>query len=120
MICNPRAEKNFAAIEALIQKEIPRIENPLKSGAAVSDSSDDTKPKRTSRSRTRKDDQPVIAAVETDSETETSVTERSGDKPKQRRGRRSGDRRDDNNKTVGMGDHLPGFIAMSFEQRRAG
>ena len=29
MICNPKDEKNFAAIEALLQKDIPRLENPV-------------------------------------------------------------------------------------------
>ncbi len=28
--------------------------------------------------------------------------------------------RNDNNKVVGMGDHMPSFIALSFEERRAG
>ena len=28
-------------------------------------------------------------------------------------------KKDDGNKTVGMGDHLPQFIALSFDQRRA-
>ena len=32
MICAPADDKNFAAIEKLIAKEIPRIENPLKTG----------------------------------------------------------------------------------------
>jgi len=31
MLCIPRDQKNFDAIEALIKKEIPRQENPLKS-----------------------------------------------------------------------------------------
>ncbi|MFU8778836.1 MAG: DEAD/DEAH box helicase, partial [Roseovarius sp.] len=29
MICNPRDEKNLAGVEALLQKEIPRVESPV-------------------------------------------------------------------------------------------
>jgi superfamily II DNA/RNA helicase len=70
MICIPRDEKNFEDIERLLQKEIPRLENPLAKAApapkkakqdvlakdAKTDSvakSTEDKPKRT-RSRTRK------------------------------------------------------------------
>ncbi|WP_050930498.1 DEAD/DEAH box helicase [Aestuariivita boseongensis] len=115
MICNPRDEKNFDAVEALIQKEIPRIENPLKSDAVAEDDTQE-KPKRERRTRTRKEadqDKPK-AAEKAEAQPETSE-----EKPqKQRRGRR-GDRQDDN-KVVGMGDHMPGFIALSFDERRTG
>lgn len=65
MICVPRDEKNFEDVERLVQKEIPRLENPLggntpaeeKAPAAKSDNEAKTsdKPKR-SRSRSRKTD----------------------------------------------------------------
>ncbi len=38
MICEPRDEKNLDAVERLIEKEVPRVDNPLK----------DEKPKRSS------------------------------------------------------------------------
>ena len=121
MICNPRDEKNFDAIEALIQKEIPRLENPLKTAEPTSDEATEEKPKRTRRSRSRKDDdQTKTAANEPVAPAAEPAAETTEDKPKQKRGRRGGDRRDDKNKTVGMGDHMPGFIAMSFDERRAG
>ena len=43
MICAKRDEKNFDAIEKLIQKEIPRIENP---NAQIDDAKTQSKPRR--------------------------------------------------------------------------
>ena len=37
MICVPRDEKNLADIERLVQREIPRIDNPLQSAAPAED-----------------------------------------------------------------------------------
>ncbi|MFT5786828.1 MAG: superfamily II DNA/RNA helicase [Ascidiaceihabitans sp.] len=75
MICTPRDEKNFEDIERLLQKEIPRLANPLANDAPASkkdtpapkeakgveeDGPRQEKPKRT-RSRTRKADAaPVV------------------------------------------------------------
>ncbi|MEX0364972.1 MAG: DEAD/DEAH box helicase [Ruegeria sp.] len=96
-ICIPRDEKALDAIEKLIQKEIPRLDNPVKREA---------KPE-----------------PETEAETKAPKPEK-----KRSRGKKPGevksrgrDRRDDGGKAVvGMGDHLPSFIALSFEERRAG
>ena len=95
MICSGRDEKYLEAIEKLVQKEIPRIENPLKSAPQpVKDKvekpdNENAKPKSSSSSRSSRS--------------------------------RSSSRKDDGNhgKVVGMGDHMPSFIAMSFEERRA-
>lgn len=113
MISEPRDEKNLAAIESLIQKEIPRLENPL-----ADEPEEEVKETRSSRSRSRSsDDRPKPEATD--------------DKPKRStrssRGRKRGDSPADqvgeSNKgrgvIVGMGDHLPSFIAMSFDERRA-
>lgn len=109
-ICSPRDEKQFDAVEALIQKEIPRIENPVK-----------VEPRKL---RKRKEDdapkvenqQEVVEAGEAPVKDEN----RGRDVNRNRRGRGRGrnDRRDEGNKVVGMGDHMPSFIAMSFEERR--
>ncbi|MGX0902782.1 superfamily II DNA/RNA helicase [Roseovarius sp. MBR-79] len=61
-------------------------------------------------------------------QTETRPTNRSETRPKERgesrgeeRRENRGQRRDDSGpRVVGMGDHLPGFIALSFDERRAG
>ncbi|WP_417241439.1 DEAD/DEAH box helicase [Celeribacter sp.] len=171
MICEPRDEKNFADVELLIGKEIPRLDNPLGISPAAAteapkateakDAKSDDKPKRT-RSRSRRgadksdaakadapktdtgaqapavDPQtapvapaakPVEAAVEAKPEPRQDTRgdkrdenrdEQRDDKraPRSRGGRGRGRGRDDDNKVLGLGDHLPSFIAMSFEERR--
>ena len=103
MICVPRDQKNFDAIEALIQKEIPRIENP----AVIPDQKERAeKPERAKMERPTK-------PQSSERERERTVKE-----PKDLRPRSKRDRSDSS--VVGMGDHMPSFIALSFEQRRAG
>ena len=98
MICSTRDEKNLDAIEALVQKEIPRIENPVKA----------PEPRKAAKPE----------AVEQSDDDTTTAT-----RGKSRRTRGGSDRRrggrDDSKGVVGMGDHLPEFIAMSFDERRA-
>lgn len=68
MICSPKDEKNMIAIEALIQRDIPRLENPLGTTSDVQDAPAEVdvaktgtpKPRR-SRSR-KKPDSPADAA----------------------------------------------------------
>ena len=102
-LCSPRDEKAFDAVEKLIQKEIPRLENPIK--AVVEDAEE--KPKR---SRSRNSEQPKDTAPSPNVEAE---------KPNRSKDRTRGHRKTEPNKTVGLGDHLPGFIAMSFDERKA-
>ena len=196
MICAPRDEKNFDAIEKLIQKEIPRIDNPL--GTAPSDEGDNAKadsaegdkpkPRRTRSRRGKSDsardtardtadaapaeaseavetksDAPAVAATEAEAVTVTveatpAKSADSDDKPRSRsrsrRGkpaepaednasdtrepRESRENRENRDRSrggqsrgqrgggqqgkgpVGMGDHLPSFIALSFEERMTG
>ena len=123
MISTPRDEKQFAAIEALIETTIPRGEvGDFKAAAPKSRKKDDgpktdiaEKPKR-SRSRKKaepKDDAPVEVV---EAKQEVRSTEPEAEKPKRGRGR---GRHDDRGpKVLGLGDHLPGFIEKSFEERR--
>ncbi len=107
MIVSPRDEKAFDAIEALIQKEIPRIENPVKPAERK------RKPKVEAEA--------PVEAVEEPKAAEAANTNESGNKSRSRsrsRGR-GGDRKADNTPVVGMGDHMPSFIALSFDERRA-
>jgi ATP-dependent RNA helicase RhlE len=105
-ICNPRDEKAFEAVEALIQKEIPRVENPVKPEPRKA-----RKPKEETAKKA--DEKPsVVEALELPTQQE----EHRG-RSNRGRGRGRQDRRDDN-RVVGMGDHLPSFIALSFEERR--
>ena len=114
MICSTADEKNLASIEKLIDKEIPRTEIE---GAQAEESE---KPKR--QRRPRKDDAPKAEA-----QTEEARAEAANDDRPQKRSRggrgRDEDRRgkdDRGKKVVGMGDHMPGFIAKSFDERKAG
>lgn len=116
-ICSPRDEKQFDAVEALIQKEIPRIETPVKV--------EPRKPRKRKEDDAPKADaqhevvEAVEAPVKEDKRKRDDNRGRDRDDNNRRgRGRGRNDRRDDGKKVVGMGDHMPSFIAMSFEERR--
>ena len=119
MICVPRDEKNLADIEALVQKQIPRIDNPVATTntEAETDKAEDTAPKKRSRSSSRrsaKNDAPQEPA-------ETAAAEPAEPPRKSSRGKSGkSDSERGSGKVVGMGDHMPSFIALSFEERRAG
>ncbi|MDR9394174.1 DEAD/DEAH box helicase [Roseovarius sp. SYSU LYC5161] len=131
MICVPRDEKNLADIEALVQKEIPRLENPLGDGPAPETETDTTgeKPARKRRTRKKTDDKPAMETGKTTPEADEKAAEtpaKTGDKDdatksrgRGKRGGRGRDKEQDDKKVVGMGDHLPQFIALSFAERRA-
>lgn len=137
MICVPRDERNFSDIEKLLQKEIPRIDNPLATKApatteATSEAEDKPKPKRAPRKP--KAEKAVPAKEDTIAESTSSDVDTKPE-PEQKtakpssssrsrsssssRGRSSN--RDDRggSKVVGLGDHTPSFIGLSFEERRA-
>ena len=119
-ICTPRDEKAFDAVEALIQKEIPRVENPTKPEESKSRRKSD-KPAPEKEQAEAEADQPQKAQPSPKAESEKPSRERSDKSSSRGRSRgRSGRERDDNSKVVGMGDHMPSFIALSFEERYAG
>lgn len=99
-ICVPHDEKWLAAIEALVKKEIPRIESPLKSPAADSDRGSKAEDHPAAPVNARGDDAP---------------------RPEQRksgRNRRGGrDRGGRDEPVVGMGDHMPAFLLRSFKPK---
>jgi len=166
MICNPKDEKNFAAIEALLQKDIPRLENPVTPSTTAEperdeavEGSPDKAPagKGRSRSVSRKKaatpkDSPEAEAAPVQAQAPEAeqaqapeaaqapvpepepapaaepakpAPEAEAAKPASRPPRRRGSGRggngssDQGGKVVGMGDHMPSFIALSFEERRA-
>jgi superfamily II DNA/RNA helicase len=178
MICTPRDEKNFEDVERLLQKEIPRLDNPLAPAAGAPAETTATADAQTQahearedapapakgeaeakgkprRSRSRKPKPPVdapAAADDTAADANTAApapeapaeapqqeaaapqatpANTAGDKPAEgnvpqgRNRRKSGGQDKGKNgngggKVVGMGDHLPSFIALSFEERSAG
>ena len=115
-ICEPRDEKALAAIEALIQKDIERLENPLKKSEPKAKPEPKAEAKVETKAEVSKKAEPKEKA---------NVVELKADEPKQEkprnnnRGRRGRGRRDDEPSPLGMGDHLPSFIALSFEERMA-
>ena len=120
MICVPRDEKNLADIEALVQKQIPRIDNPVATSndAAEPDSAEEPAPKKRSRSSSRRaaktdapQQEPAEAPAAEPAESPRKSSRAKSSKSESERG---------SGKVVGMGDHMPSFIALSFEERRAG
>ena len=164
MICVPRDEKNLDDVERLVQREIPRFDNPLgggksDEGAAAPEEAQAQKadkPKRT-RSRSRKkDDAPQAdaavdatpaaaapqpkestpkaepAAPEAPADNQPSADQNTRSDPKANERKSDSNRgrgaRKDNNRgrnadnrggapVVGLGDHLPDFIGLSFAER---
>ena len=100
-ICVGRDEKNLAAVEKLVQRDIPRVENPLKD-AATPDEDAKEKPK---------DKKPAAKA----DDAKPKARSRKSDKPKSK-----SDDTSKSGKVTGMGDHMPEFIAMSFQERMTG
>ncbi len=107
MICAPSDEKNLDAIEKLVEQEIPRGDNPLKGAAPVEEA--DEKPARKRGGRKAKSEDAG----------DPPKTEAANDTDKPRRDRRRGGKGGKDEKIVGMGDHMPSFIAQSFEERLA-
>ncbi|HKK86794.1 MAG TPA: DEAD/DEAH box helicase [Roseovarius sp.] len=138
-LCGPRDDKTLDAVEKLLQKDIPRIDNPLKSGTPETAEAEggESKPKpsrsRSSRAKsakapdtpkeeTSKPEQPQKSKAKQLEAKKPDAKSDSAGKPSSRsRGGRGGSNKGGNdNRVVGMGDHLPSFIALSFDERRAG
>ncbi len=106
-LCSSRDDKAFDAVEKLIQKTIPRLENPVKKTVEAPDE------KLEQPKRTRGKKAPAKPEQEAQS---AEPTKRQSDKQSSNQRKP----REDKKSPVGLGDHLPGFIAMSFEERKTG
>jgi ATP-dependent RNA helicase RhlE len=133
MICAPQDEKNLDAVERLIGKPIPRGENPLGTAPAPTEGTEEAKDEKPRRSRSRRGSRkdeaaetpaPEVEVTATEAEpSEAKVEEKPVEKPSRSRSRggRGRDRGNDRGeRVVGMGDHMPGFIALSFDERKSG
>ena len=117
MICAPNDTKNLDAIERLIEQEIPRGDSPLGNAPEPAAEEESAEAPRRGRSRGRnKDTEAADADTPAEADTLPPQTEA---KPRRSRGGRGRGRDREDSKVVGMGDHLPGFIAKSFEERMA-
>ncbi len=140
MICEPRDEKNLAAVQSLIKKEIPRLDNPLATPTSDSPAPDSPpapdeertaarKPRR-SRSRRKPRDEGSRNCGKSQEGRPDSPRKPEPERPAPTAGagtrssRKGGPDRSrpqkDEPDVIGMGDHLPGFIARSFSERRSG
>jgi ATP-dependent RNA helicase RhlE len=138
-LCGPRDDKTLDAVEKLLQKDIPRIDNPLKSNkpetAAAEGEATKPKPGRSRSSQSKSTKAPDTPKEETakaerskkseanqpEAQKSASKSADSGQSSSRSRAGRGGHNKGGNdNRVVGMGDHLPSFIALSFEERRAG
>ncbi|UWQ27406.1 DEAD/DEAH box helicase [Leisingera sp. M523] len=115
-ICIPRDDKALDAVEKLLQKEIPRLDNPVKPEPKAEKPARAAKPEADTRAA-----KPESEAREPRKEASRSPRkdETPAQKPERSSGRGKYGKRDDKS-VVGMGDHLPSFIALSFAERRAG
>ena len=142
MICVPRDEKNLEDIERLVKQPVPILDNPMSGASAApkaqapKDETVEEKPKRVRRTRTPKDspkasDAAPVAAEPAAKPQEKPVSkaatkpatkpEANKDKPRgqpARQNNRRGGNTSQNNQVKGMGDHMPDFIAKSFDDRR--
>ncbi len=137
-LVEPRDEKNFDAVEKLLTKEIARMENPLGTPESADTAADETKSERPKRTRRRKSDDSSVkdSAAKSESnpqsqdkaataepakdsapESNKSESNKSDGNKSESRSRRSSRGRRDDDKTVGLGEHLPSFIALSFAER---
>ncbi|TRD21519.1 DEAD/DEAH box helicase [Palleronia caenipelagi] len=112
-ICQPSDETNLADVEKLIQREIQRVDPATLPDMAP--------PSRTRRPR--KEDAPAAPVEETTAPDNVVASEQTrAEKPPRNRGRgrgRSSDDRRRDEPVIGMGDHLPSFIELSFAERLA-
>jgi ATP-dependent RNA helicase RhlE len=129
MICVPRDEKNLEDIERLVQREIPRLENPLGADTPQpeAEAKKEPKPEKPKRSRSRTSKKEAAPepekATEPVAEAPAPQEDATDQKPQSRaRGGRGRSSRADreHNTVVGLGDHTPEFIGLSFKERSTG
>ncbi|MCK8484841.1 DEAD/DEAH box helicase [Aliiroseovarius sp. S2029] len=120
MICEPRDEKNLDAVERLIETKIPRVDTPLGDKPAPRREQDEKAKNSAPPKRARRDKSDAKDDAKAKDTTPSDPAPQPAKDKKQPRAR--GDRRPAKNdsKSVGMGDHLPDFIAKSFDERRTG
>ena len=108
-ICSSRDDKYLDAIEKLVQQQIPRLENPSK-----------PTPSKTAKAPDNTDEAPKVSSSRSSDSSASRSSSSSASRTSSRSSRSSrGKGQGSDKKTVGMGDHLPSFIALSFEERLA-
>jgi len=105
-ICEARDEKNLNAVERLVQMKISRIANPTEPIIAENSDGDTPDGEQHGKIERRPSLRRMHKRIDERSPSETAPA-------RERKGAKRG-------KVVGMGDHLPSFIALSFQERMAG
>ncbi len=137
-LCVPSDEKYLGAIEGLIKTSIPRADAPMDVQDTRRKRDDDSaaeKPRSRRRGGRGRTDDAAQAAPAQDKPDEAPAPApqveaaqpeaRNEERPRRERGGRGrgrdrGDRGDRGPRIVGMGEHMPDFIALSFDERRGG
>ncbi|NAZ35792.1 DEAD/DEAH box helicase [Rubellimicrobium sp. CFH 75288] len=132
-IAAPRDDKLVAAIEALIGREIPRVPVPASPASRRPAAEGERREPRQDRPRTRRDERPAARGGAAEGPGPQLLAPRPEERrqdeetpaaPSPRRAGRGDDRRrrpeEREDRVVGMGDDVPAFIRMSFEERLAG
>ena len=121
MICVPRDEKNLEDIERLVQKPIPRMDNPSKPAAVAQKPAAEVASKPVGEKkpapRPRKTAKPKSDVKQEVVQSPSSKPAPTG-KAETRRAPAPRSKASGGKPAVGMGDHLPSFIALSFAERR--
>ncbi len=131
MIAEPRDDKNLDAVERLIGTRIPRMDNPLQTGGVKADTgkadearrAEDAAPKAKPRTRSRRKPEPRAEPAPTPAAAQDAAPEKAEpakdkNQPRSRaRGGRKSSSGGRGTPVVGMGDHMPGFLAKSFKDR---
>ena len=96
MICSKKDRKNFSNVEELLQKEIPRTNFTDEAGIIDKIENEDLK--------------------STSASNEDNSTDYKKNKPKNTKNYQ---KNESNNRIVGLGEHIPGFLSQSFSDRLA-
>ena len=125
MLAVPSDGKYLSAIEDLIGQPVPRIEAPWSPGGSSTSPAkpeqDEERPARKSRSRSRsKPKEPEAEETPVEAKTPEQPAEKPKEAPRRssRGSSRGGGGSGSRGQVVGLGDHLPDFIALSFDERR--
>lgn len=124
MICSPRDQKYFEAVESLVQMTIPVMENPLGTATEAEvtspqpEKAPEAKPKR-SRSRKKAPEETATAKPAEETATSDAAVPEKKAEPAERKNRGRGRQDNNRDRVVGMGDDAPAFIRLSFSERRS-
>jgi len=119
-ICGATDGKYLDAVERLVQQPVPRMDNPLNKTdeTPVAKTAPEEKTSRPRRGRKTEETKDVIQQ-QTPAAAAPPATPADERPKRERRARGGRDRNDRGPKVLGMGDHVPSFIALSFEERIA-